>query len=196
MQPAAAGVDPAEAPSVPFVERLTWDDLATIRSWSDLPFVLKGILSVEDAVLAVDRGVDAIVVSNHGARQLDRTAAPIDMLEEIVDAVAGRAEVWVDGGVRRGLDVAIALGLGAAAEARARSSSVALSCGRSRPVARWASRGPSPSCARSWRSRWPCSARRRRRPSPAPTSPPRPRYPQAHDRPAAGAACAPRRPGR
>jgi len=93
--------------------RLTWADLAVIRSWSTLPLVLKGIMTAEDAVLAVDHGVDGVVVSNHGARQLDRTSAPIDALEAVVDAVAGRAEVWVDGGVRRGLDVAIALALGA-----------------------------------------------------------------------------------
>ena len=93
----------------------TWDELATIRSWSGLPFVLKGILTPEDADLAVQHGVDAIVVSNHGARQLDRTPAPIDVLEEIAATVAGRAEVWVDGGVRRGLDVASALALGARA---------------------------------------------------------------------------------
>lgn len=92
---------------------LTWDDLATIRSWSGLPLVLKGIMTAEDARLAVDHGADAIVVSSHGARQLDRVAAPIDVLEEVVLAVAGGAEVWVDGGVRRGLDVAIALALGA-----------------------------------------------------------------------------------
>jgi 4-hydroxymandelate oxidase len=92
---------------------LTWDDLATIRSWSAMPFVLKGILTEEDARLAADHGVDAIVVSNHGARQLDRIAAPIDVLERIVDAVDGRTEVWVDGGVRRGLDIAIARALGA-----------------------------------------------------------------------------------
>ena len=92
---------------------LTWDDLATIRSWSRMPLVLKGILTTEDALLAVDHDVDAIVVSNHGARQLDRVAAPIDVLEEIVAAVDGRTEVWVDGGVRRGLDIAIARALGA-----------------------------------------------------------------------------------
>jgi 4-hydroxymandelate oxidase len=95
-------------------EHLTWADLAAIRSWApDLPFVLKGILTAADARLAVEHGVDAIVVSNHGGRQLDRVAAPIDVLEEIVDAVRGQLEIWVDGGVRRGLDVAIALGLGA-----------------------------------------------------------------------------------
>ena len=92
---------------------LTWSDLAAIRSWSDLPIVLKGILTGEDARLAVEHGVDAIVVSNHGARQLDRVAAPIDVLDEVVAAVAGATEVWVDGGVRRGLDIATAVGLGA-----------------------------------------------------------------------------------
>ena len=75
--------------------------------------MLKGILTAEDAALAVDHGADAIVVSNHGARQLDRVGAPIDALEEVVAAVAGRTEVWVDGGVRRGVDVAVALALGA-----------------------------------------------------------------------------------
>ena len=92
---------------------LTWDDLATVRSWTSLPLVLKGILTAEDARLAVEHGVDAIVVSNHGARQLDRTPAPIDVLAEVAAAVDGRTEVWVDGGVRRGLDIAIALALGA-----------------------------------------------------------------------------------
>jgi 4-hydroxymandelate oxidase len=91
---------------------LTWESLASIRSWSSLPLVLKGILTAEDARLAADHGVDAIVVSNHGGRQLDRSAAPVDALQEIVAAAPG-VELWVDGGVRRGLDVAIALGLGA-----------------------------------------------------------------------------------
>ena len=115
---------------------LTWDELANIRSWSGLPFVLKGILTAEDAVLAVEHGVDAIVVSNHGARQLDRTAAPIDVLEEIVDAVAGRAELWVDGGVRRGLDVAIAMALGARAVLIGRPILWALATGGEAGVAR------------------------------------------------------------
>ena len=92
---------------------LTWDDLSTIRSWSSLPLVLKGILTAEDARLATEHGADAIVVSNHGARQLDRVPAPVDVLEEVVEAVGGGAEVWVDGGVRRGLDIAIAIALGA-----------------------------------------------------------------------------------
>ena len=96
----------------------------------------QGILTAEDAVLAVDHGVDAIAVSNHGARQLDRTAPPVDVLEEIVDAVAGRAEVWVDGGVRRGLDIAIALGLGARAVLIGRPILWALATGGEAGVAR------------------------------------------------------------
>jgi len=92
---------------------LTWADLATIRSWSSLPLVLKGIVAAEDARLAVEHGVQGIVVSNHGARQLDRTLSGVDALPDIVAAVEGRAEVWVDGGIRRGLDIAIALALGA-----------------------------------------------------------------------------------
>jgi 4-hydroxymandelate oxidase len=92
---------------------LVWADLATIRGWSSLPLVVKGILTAEDARLAVEHGVDAIVVSNHGARQLDRVPAAVDVLAEIVAAVGGRTEVWVDGGVRRGLDIAIARALGA-----------------------------------------------------------------------------------
>jgi 4-hydroxymandelate oxidase len=95
-------------------QSLTWTDLAAIRSWAPgLPLVLKGILTADDARLAVEHGADAIVVSNHGGRQLDRVAATVDVLAEVVDAVRGRTEIWVDGGVRRGLDVAIALALGA-----------------------------------------------------------------------------------
>jgi 4-hydroxymandelate oxidase len=92
---------------------LTWTDLATIRSWTRLPLILKGIVSPEDARLAVEHGVDGIVVSNHGARQLDRSLATAHALADVVTAVDGKIEVWVDGGIRRGLDVAIALALGA-----------------------------------------------------------------------------------
>jgi len=92
---------------------LTWSDLATMRSWTSLPLVLKGILTAEDARLAVEHGVDAVVVSNHGARQLDRVPATVDVLAEVVAAVGGSTEVWVDGGIRRGLDIAIARALGA-----------------------------------------------------------------------------------
>jgi len=92
---------------------LTWANLAMIRSWSTLPLVLKGIAAPEDARLAVEHGVDGVIVSNHGARQLDRSVATAHSLPDVVAAVDGRIEVWVDGGIRRGLDVAIAVGLGA-----------------------------------------------------------------------------------
>jgi 4-hydroxymandelate oxidase len=94
---------------------LSWHDLAWLRSLSPLPLVLKGILSPEDARLAVENGAAAVIVSNHGGRQLDRVPAGIDALEAVVDAVAGRAEVYLDGGVRRGTDAVTALALGARA---------------------------------------------------------------------------------
>jgi isopentenyl diphosphate isomerase/L-lactate dehydrogenase-like FMN-dependent dehydrogenase len=92
---------------------LTWDDLAWLRGLVALPLVVKGILSPEDARLAVENGAAGIIVSNHGGRQLDRTPASIDCLKDVVEAVDGRAEVYVDGGVRRGVDVLTALALGA-----------------------------------------------------------------------------------
>ncbi|MFQ5907712.1 MAG: alpha-hydroxy acid oxidase [Thermoplasmata archaeon] len=92
---------------------LSWKDLAWLRSVTSLPLVLKGIMTREDAELAVEHGVEGIVVSNHGGRQLDGTLGTLDALPEVVEAVAGQAEVYVDGGVRRGTDVLKALALGA-----------------------------------------------------------------------------------
>lgn len=108
--------------------RLTWDSLAEIRSWAPMPLVLKGILTAEDARLAVEHGAEAVWVSNHGGRQLDRVAAGVDALEEVVDAVAGRAEVYLDGGIRRGPDVLVALALGARAVFTARPFLWGLAC--------------------------------------------------------------------
>ena len=104
------GLRQQDAPSA-----FTWDDLAWLRARTKLPLVLKGILTAEDALLAVEHGAAAVWVSNHGARQLDRSPASLDVLEEIVSAVTGRAEVYMDGGVRRGIDVVTALALGARA---------------------------------------------------------------------------------
>jgi 4-hydroxymandelate oxidase len=94
---------------------LTWESLAWLRSLTPLPIVLKGILTAEDAVLAVKHGVDGIIVSNHGGRQLDGVSASIEALPEVVEAVDGRCEVYLDGGIRRGTDILKALALGARA---------------------------------------------------------------------------------
>lgn len=95
-------------------QSLTWDDLMWIRDAAgEVPVLVKGILTEEDAVLAREHGAAGIIVSNHGGRQLDRSPAAVDVLEEIVQAAGGECEVYLDGGVRRGTDVAIALALGA-----------------------------------------------------------------------------------
>jgi 4-hydroxymandelate oxidase len=94
---------------------LTWEDVGWLRSLSPMPVVLKGIVTPEDTRMAVDAGVDAIVVSNHGGRQLDGAPATLAALEEVVQAAEGRTEILLDGGVRRGSDVFKALALGARA---------------------------------------------------------------------------------
>uniref|UniRef100_A0A8C6WXI6 (S)-2-hydroxy-acid oxidase n=1 Tax=Neogobius melanostomus TaxID=47308 RepID=A0A8C6WXI6_9GOBI len=93
---------------------LSWEDVLWLKAHTQLPVILKGILT-EDARQAVDCGVDGILVSNHGARQLDGVPATLDVLSEVVQAVAGRCDVYLDGGVRKGTDVLKALALGAKA---------------------------------------------------------------------------------
>ena len=94
---------------------LTWRDIEWLREQSRVPLLLKGILSSEDALLAAEHGVDGVIVSNHGGRQLDGVPASLDALPEIAEVVDGRLEVLLDGGVRRGTDVLKALALGARA---------------------------------------------------------------------------------
>jgi 4-hydroxymandelate oxidase len=94
---------------------LTWRDVAWLRSITRLPIVVKGLLRGDDAALAMEHGAAGVVVSNHGGRQLDTTIATADALREVVDAVAKRGEVFVDGGVRRGTDILKAVALGARA---------------------------------------------------------------------------------
>lgn len=94
---------------------LSWDDLAWMRTiWSG-PIIVKGIQTVEDAVLAADAGVEAVALSNHGGRQLDTAPTPIELVAPVVDAVGDRTEVLCDGGVRRGSDIVKAVALGARA---------------------------------------------------------------------------------
>lgn len=94
---------------------LTFDDLGWLRSLCDLPVVVKGVVRGDDAAACVAAGAAAVAVSNHGGRQLDSAIATADALPEVVEAVDGRAEVYVDGGVRGGTDVVKALALGARA---------------------------------------------------------------------------------
>ena len=92
-----------------------WSDVIWLRSIWDGPLIIKGVLRAEDAIKALDSGCDAVQVSNHGGRQFDQTLGAIEALEEVVDAVAGRVPVLLDGGVRRGTDVLKAVALGAQA---------------------------------------------------------------------------------
>jgi isopentenyl diphosphate isomerase/L-lactate dehydrogenase-like FMN-dependent dehydrogenase len=94
---------------------LTWTDFERLASDCRLPVLIKGVLTAEDARLAVEHGAAGVVVSNHGGRQLDGVPATVDALPEVVEAVDGRVPVLLDGGVRRGTDVLVALALGAQA---------------------------------------------------------------------------------
>jgi isopentenyl diphosphate isomerase/L-lactate dehydrogenase-like FMN-dependent dehydrogenase len=102
-------------------DTLTWRDLEWLRSICSLPLVVKGILTSEDALLAAEHGAAAVVVSNHGGRQLDGVPPTLDVLPEVVEAVGERVEVLLDGGIRRGIDVLKALALGARATLSGRS---------------------------------------------------------------------------
>jgi L-lactate dehydrogenase (cytochrome) len=96
-----------------FDTNLSWNDAQkAIEAWGG-PFAIKGVMSVEDAKRAVEVGASAIMISNHGGRQLDSSPAPFDLLSDIVDAVGGKIEIICDGGIRRGTDVLKALALGA-----------------------------------------------------------------------------------
>src|SRR5207245_3352176 len=104
----------------PFVNSLfdpavTWKDLEWMRRLWKGPLAVKGVMSAEDARLSVEHGADAVIVSNHGGRQLDDAPGSLEVLPEVVDAIGPRADVLLDGGIRRGADMAKALALGARA---------------------------------------------------------------------------------
>ena len=109
--------------------RLTWETVEYVKSTCDLPLLIKGVATAEDAARCAELGVDVIYVSNHGGRQLDHTRGCLDALPEVVDAVAGRAPVVVDGGFMRGADVVKALCLGATAVGLGRLQALALAAG-------------------------------------------------------------------
>jgi isopentenyl diphosphate isomerase/L-lactate dehydrogenase-like FMN-dependent dehydrogenase len=111
-----AGIYPSRPAPTP-----TWQTVRELRGLTDLPIVLKGLLTAEDAELAVEHGASGIIVSNHGARQLDHVGGTIEALPEVVAAVRGRVPVLIDGGFRRGTDILKALALGAKAICIART---------------------------------------------------------------------------
>jgi isopentenyl diphosphate isomerase/L-lactate dehydrogenase-like FMN-dependent dehydrogenase len=109
--------------------RMTWETVAHCKERFDIPLIIKGVASSEDAARCVELGVDVVYVSNHGGRQLDHTRACIDVLPEVVEAVAGRVPVVVDGGFMRGADVVKALCLGARSVGLGRLVALALAAG-------------------------------------------------------------------
>ncbi len=112
-----------------FDPSLSWPDLDWLRSLSDLPVLVKGVVHADDARLAIEHGAAGIIVSNHGGRQLDTAPATLDVLPEIAEAVDGRAALLIDGGVRRGTDILKAVALGADAVAIGRPALWGLAVG-------------------------------------------------------------------
>ena len=119
-----------------FDPALSWHDVDWLRSVWDGPIVIKGIQTVDDARLAVDAGVEAIALSNHGGRQLDGAPAAFSLVAPVADAVGGRVEIICDGGVRRGSDIVKALAAGATACMAGRAYLYGLAAGGERGVDR------------------------------------------------------------
>jgi L-lactate dehydrogenase (cytochrome) len=117
-----------------FDANLSPDDVAWLRGLWDGPLVVKGILTADDAALAVDAGADGVVVSSHGSRQLDLSPTPLEVLPEIVAAIGDRAEVFLDSGILTGADVVAAVAMGAQACLVARAYCYGLMAGGERGV--------------------------------------------------------------
>ena len=115
----AKGFKPTARRAAPHVrhhqESFSWSDIERIKAKHKIPLILKGIATAEDAVEAVERGIDVVYISNHGGRQLDHGKGTLQILPEVVAAVRGRAEIVVDGGILRGTDIVKAMALGASA---------------------------------------------------------------------------------
>jgi glycolate oxidase len=116
-------------PADHFQARFSWGDVARLKAKLKLPFILKGIATAEDTRMAVEHGIEAVYVSNHGGRQLDHGKGGVAVLPEVVEAAAGRAEVFVDGGFLRGADIVKAMALGATAVGIGRLQGLALAAG-------------------------------------------------------------------
>ena len=127
---------PASPGDFNYQAKLSWKDVARIKEKHDIPLILKGINRPDDAKKALDYGVDVIYVSNHGGRQLDQGAGSLDLLPEIVETVAGRAEIIIDGGFYRGTDILKAMALGANAVGLGRLEAWALAAGGSAALVR------------------------------------------------------------
>ena len=128
----STAVDLAEHMKSQFDPGLSWKDVEWLRSIWKGPILIKGIQTVEDALIAVDSGVEAIAISNHGGRQLDEAPTPFDLLPEVAEAVQDRLEIICDGGARRGSDIVKAVSLGATAVMTGRPYLYALAaCGES-----------------------------------------------------------------
>jgi len=130
----ASAVSLAEYVNSQFDPTMSWDDIEWMRSVWNGPIVVKGIQTVADAEIAADAGVEAIVLSNHGGRQLDGAPATLDLVAPVADAVGGRTEIICDGGIRRGSDVVKAIALGADACMAGRAYLYGLGAGGERGV--------------------------------------------------------------
>ena len=119
-----------------FQQRFSWDDIKRIKDKFDIPLILKGIATADDARLAIEHGVEGIYVSNHGGRQLDYGRGTIDILPEVVAEVDGRAEIIVDSGFMRGTDIVKAMILGANAVGIGRLQGFGVAAGGVRGVVR------------------------------------------------------------
>lgn len=128
-KPTARRASGSDGVGDPFQAAFSWTDIDRIRSKFKIPLILKGIATAEDAVKAIEHGVEVIYVSNHGGRQLDHGLGGLAVLPEVADAVRGRAKVVVDGGFMRGTDVVKAMALGADAVGMGRMQGLALAAG-------------------------------------------------------------------